>query len=69
VSKELNWLLGQALWGMQTAIINVESERAEKVLHVLSAGQEIVEVEGRRWAIWYDAAGERNATPLAEEGQ
>jgi hypothetical protein len=66
MSKDLNWLLGQAILGMQTATVNRESERAEKVLHVLGAGQEIVEVEGRRWAIWYDAAGERNATPLAE---
>ena len=69
MSKELNWLLGQALWGLRTAIVNRESARMERVQEVGDNGEEIVVIDGRRWRIWYDAAGERNATPLDEAGQ
>lgn len=69
MSKELNWLLGQAIWGLRTAIVNRESARVERVQERRADGEEIVLIDGMRWRIWYDAQGNRNATPLAEAGQ
>jgi hypothetical protein len=65
--RKLGWRLGQGILGMLTSITNASAARNERLIETPAQGEQIVVIGGRRWRIWYDAAGERNATPLSED--
>lgn len=64
--KRLDWRIIQALLGMLVTSANVVADaRSRKTID--PDGAQIVEMDGRRWRVWTDADGNRQATPIDGE--